>query len=134
MSSENTLSAENLKEPGFWREIWQQARLIVHLMRDPDVPIYLKIIPFLGFIYLLIPIDLIPDPLLFLGQLDDITALLIGSKMFIELVPPEIVAKHMQAIREQDGFAPLVEKDLQEDEISESIIINGDHEVLKGNK
>jgi uncharacterized membrane protein YkvA (DUF1232 family) len=124
-NSETKLS-EKVKEIGFWREILHQARLVFHLMRDPEVPVYLKALPFLGVLYLILPIDLLPDVVLGLGQLDDLTVLLIGSKIFIELAPPHIVAKHRRAIRAGDGIYDL-------DDVDEAIVIEGDHEVVNKN-
>ncbi|MEM7116157.1 MAG: DUF1232 domain-containing protein, partial [Chloroflexota bacterium] len=98
------------KDPGFWRDIWQQARLVVALLRDPKVPFYLKFVPFLAIVYLFVPIDLVPDVLIGLGQLDDVTILLVGSKIFIELSPAHVVAHHLDIIREQDGFLVQNEK------------------------
>ncbi len=43
------------KDPGFWRELWQQIRLVFRLVADPEVPFYLKILPFVTVIYLIIP-------------------------------------------------------------------------------
>ena len=122
------------KEPGFWREMWQQIRLVWYLVRDPEVPVYLKILPFLGLIYLIIPVDLVPDLAPVLGQLDDMTALLISSKVFIELAPPHIVAQHMTAIRQQDGYESAATADPSEsadESIVDAIIIDGDHEIVE---
>jgi uncharacterized membrane protein YkvA (DUF1232 family) len=121
---ETTLTTK-AKEPGFWRELIHQARLVYALIRDPEVPIYLKILPFLGFVYLVLPFDLVPDVLIGLGQLDDLTVLLIGSKIFVELAPPHVVAKHRQAIRESDGFLTAAN-----DEVDKAIIIDSDHEII----
>lgn len=104
------------KQPGFWREIWQQARLVVRLVRDPEVPFYLKFLPFLAVAYVLFPLDLISDFVPLLGQVDDGMVLLVGSKLFIELSPRTAVNRHMQAIREQDGYAP-------DENIADAIII-----------
>ena len=112
-----------MKEVGFWREILHQIRLVFYLVRDPEVPFYLKLLPFIGFVYLLSPIDLVPDVFVGLGQLDDLTVLLVGSKIFIELAPPHLVAKHRQAIRASDGFA-------NSDDIKEAIVIDGEHEMV----
>lgn len=101
-----TVDADTIKNDiGFWRELWQQARLVYALLRDPNVPIYLKIIPFTAVLYLLVPFDLLPDVVPALGQLDDLTAILVMSKVFIELAPQRLVAKHMAKIRAQDGRA-----------------------------
>ena len=115
--------SKRVKEIGFWREILHQVRLVFHLIRDPEVPFYLKLLPFIGIVYLLSPIDFVPDVLVGLGQLDDLTVLLVGTKIFIELAPPHIVAKHREAIRVSDGFA-------NSEDIKESIIIDGDHEMV----
>ena len=111
-------------EPGFWRELWQQARLIYYLIRDPEVPIYLKVLPFLGFVYLLVPFDLFADVLPFLGQLDDVTALLLTGKVFIELSPQPVVMKHMQTIRELDGYETPATAVTGDDDVVEGIVIN----------
>ena len=114
------------KDPGFWRDIWQQARLVFALLRDPEVPFYLKFVPFLALVYLVVPIDLVPDVLIGLGQLDDVTILLVGSKIFIELSPTHVVARHLDRIREQDGY--FVPSEQQEDEIADAIVIDGEFE------
>jgi uncharacterized membrane protein YkvA (DUF1232 family) len=48
-------------DPAFWRELWNQARLVYHLMRDPDVPFYLKLLPLAAVAYVIFPADLAPD-------------------------------------------------------------------------
>lgn len=113
------------KSPGFWREVWQQTRLVFRLMRDPEVPIYLKIVPFVGLLYVIMPIDFISDFVPVMGQLDDITALIVGAKVFIELAPVQVVARHMQEIRVQDGYETIVEGEIV-DELDDFIIIDPD--------
>jgi len=115
MISEKSLAVK-AKQPGFWREIWQQARLVYRLVCDREVPIYLKILPFLAVAYVLFPFDIISDFIPLLGQVDDGMVLLIGSKMFIELAPQTAVIRHLQAIREQDGYG-------LDDDMADAIII-----------
>lgn len=117
-----------MKEPGFWRELWQQARLVYYLLRDPEVPFYLKLLPFTAVVYLLFPFDLLTDFAPIIGQLDDITALLVGTKIFIEMAPPHVVARHMEVIRAQDGFVTV--ESPASDDLADSIIIDGEHEVI----
>ena len=55
----------------------RQSRLVWRLWRDARVPGWTKLIPLAGLVYLLSPIDLIPDLMLpGLGQLDG------GGEMF----------------------------------------------------
>lgn len=127
MKTESTLS-DRVKEPGFWRELWQQARLVFYLLRDPEVPFYLKLLPFVAFAYILFPFDLVADFAPFIGQLDDVTALLVTSKVFIELAPPEVVARHLAMIRKQDGF--VGDTDAPADDVADAIVIEGEHQVV----
>lgn len=110
--------------PGFWREAWHQARLIYALMLDPDVPTYLKIIPFGALAYLVMPLDLIPDFALGLGQLDDLTVLLVLSKVFVDLAPAQSVAKHKDQIRVEDGFDPSEGKVTIDQEVADQVKIS----------
>jgi uncharacterized membrane protein YkvA (DUF1232 family) len=131
---DETKKETSTKSLSFWQEAWQQVRLVFRLLRDPDVPFYLKFVPFVGLIYLLMPVDLIPDPVLVLGQLDDLTALIVGAKVFIELAPPHVVARHLQEMRIQDGFETIVEGEIV-DELDDTIIIDpdtGDTIIEKG--
>ena len=71
-------------------------RFISHLrqawgyMWDRRVPIWIKLIPVLAVIYVLSPIDIIPDVLVGFGQLDDLGILLIGLQVFLNLIPKDI--------------------------------------------
>lgn len=105
MADKKNSSSEKLKDVGFLGELWQQVRLVFQLLKDREVPIYLKILPFAGILYTLFPIDIITDVIPVLGQLDDLTILLIGAKVFIEMAPQQVVARHLAAMR---GEAPNV--------------------------
>lgn len=126
-------SSTNQKNPGFLREVWEQIRLVYYLLRDPDVPFYLKFLPFLAILYLLWPIDLVTDIAPVVGQLDDIAILLVGFKVFIELAPPEVTARHLNTIRGKDGYAPLeTGQDYDENDTNgPTIIINPGPKSLK---
>lgn len=82
-------------EPGMMQTIFHQVRLSWRLLNDPRVPTALKmIIPALVVAYAVSPVDLIPDFLLGLGQLDDLGVLLAGLALFVRLAPPAVVAEH----------------------------------------
>ncbi|HEY1409638.1 MAG TPA: DUF1232 domain-containing protein, partial [Promineifilum sp.] len=99
MDNKEKSLAGQVKDIGFLGELWQQIRLVYYLIRDKDVPIYLKLLPLLGIGYILFPIDFAPDFIPVLGQLDDLTLLIIGAKVFIEMAPPEIVARYSAQMR-----------------------------------
>lgn len=132
MEAMDTSLATRIKDEGFWRELWNQVRLVWYLLRDPDVPIYLKVLPLAAVLYLFIPTDLVWDVIPVLGQLDDITALVVGGKVFIELAPPHVVARYLQAMHR--NTAELKEEksagDLSQAGVEETIIIEGDFEEV----
>jgi uncharacterized membrane protein YkvA (DUF1232 family) len=80
--------------PSFWKGIWQDVQLAWNLIRDPRVPIYMKGVPVLGMLYVISPVDLIPGIIPILGQLDDVALLLLSLKLFLNLVPEELVREH----------------------------------------
>ncbi len=83
----------------------RQAQLVWRLLRDPRVSLPTKlIIPGMIGLYLLLPIDLMPDLLPLFGQFDDLAVLLLGCALFIEMCPRPIVAEHRAALmREATG-------------------------------
>ena len=76
----------------------RQVRLAWRLFWDKRVPFLAKLIPPAALAYLVFPVDIISDPLLGLGQLDDLAVLLLGVKLFIEVAPPDIVREHLAAL------------------------------------
>lgn len=113
------LENQQLRDPSFWQAQWQNVRLLWRLLKDPEVPIYLKFIPFAAVVYLVVPVDLLPDVLLGLGQMDDLAVLLFGAKTFTSMVPQHLVDKHWDAIRREDGGWALPEKSVEQ-----AIVIN----------
>lgn len=132
MEAKEATLATRVKDEGFWREMWRQARLVWHLLRSPEVPLYLKVLPALAVVYILVPTDLIPDVFPVVGQLDDLTALLVGAKVFIELAPQEVVARHIQAMR-QGSKPDKKEGEAEESEtvIEDSIVIEGNYQIVE---
>lgn len=88
-----------LLEPG----AWDRLRLAWRLFRDPRVAPRLKTaVPLLTLLYVLSPIDLLPDVLLGLGQIDDAGAIgvafLIVTRVVPRMAPPEILDEHLAAM------------------------------------
>lgn len=80
------------------RELIQQLRLAYALLVDARVPAWTKLIPLAGAAYLLLPVDLIPDMLVGLGQLDDVAILMLGLRTFFDFAPPAVVHEHLQRL------------------------------------
>jgi uncharacterized membrane protein YkvA (DUF1232 family) len=95
--SKLTPSSDLQETSGFLGGLVKQVRLAWRLLRDDRVPGWVKMIPFAGFLYLLSPIDLIPDMMLpGLGEIDDVVVLLLALKIFVDLSPASIVREHLE--------------------------------------
>ena len=84
------------------RKMPAYARLIWALARDPRVPTPQKLVLAAVAGYLVFPIDIIPDFVPVLGQLDDVGVLLFGLDFFIRNAPKEVVEEHMGRIARND--------------------------------
>jgi len=119
-------------DQGFRKEMWHQVRLAWYLLKSPEVPWYLKLLPVIAVIYVFIPTDLIPDFFPALGQLDDITALIVGAKVFIELSPQDVVNRYLSSIRQVAASEAGMGGGRGEaaDSLEDAIIIEGDFQVV----
>lgn len=84
------------------RKMPAYARLIWALARDPRVPTHQKLVLAAVAGYLVFPIDIIPDFIPVLGQLDDLGVLIFGLDFFIRNAPREVVEEHMGRIARND--------------------------------
>jgi uncharacterized membrane protein YkvA (DUF1232 family) len=64
--------------------------------KDRRVPWYTRLFAVLVVGYAFSPIDLIPDPILILGYLDDLVLISLGIALAIKMIPPGIVAEHRE--------------------------------------
>ena len=123
MKNKNDNNSPNV---GLLKELLYKAQLVYYLFRDPDVPIYLKLIPAFSILYLLFPFDFIPDFGLGVGQLDDVGVLLLAAKAFIDLSPSELVDYYLGQMK---GIVPT---DMGEGQNGNGRIIIDEDEVISG--
>ena len=96
---------------GFLGEIFGQLRLVWRLLNDPEVPLWVKLVPPLAILlYIFSPVDIVPDPILGLGQLDDLAVILLGLKLFVEMSPRGVVQRHRDEL--EGSKPPVPEKDV----------------------
>ncbi len=74
------------------------ARLYWRLFRDWRVPILPKALLVLALVYVVSPLDVIPDFIPVIGEMDDIVVVLSGLWLFIRLCPPEVVRETVHDI------------------------------------
>ena len=72
------------------------------------MPGLLKALPLAGLAYVISPIDFIPDVLPLLGQVDDLTLILMAIEAFKRLSPQHVVVHHEAAIAQGRRYEPMV--------------------------
>jgi uncharacterized membrane protein YkvA (DUF1232 family) len=82
----------------FLRHLPDFVRLYWRLLRDRRVSIWPKALLVLAVLYVVSPIDLIPDFLPFVGEVDDLIVIIAACRLFISLCPREVVRDHVQRI------------------------------------
>ncbi|MFQ6101398.1 MAG: YkvA family protein [Anaerolineae bacterium] len=115
------------------QDVARQARLAWRLFWDKRVPLWTKLIPPAALAYVLFPVDIIPDVALGLGQLDDIAVLLLGTKLFIELAPPDVVREHLAALGAHIKEWRVVEEE-EEKKGGPPAVIEGEYKVKEPEK
>jgi uncharacterized membrane protein YkvA (DUF1232 family) len=98
--------------------------LVIRLMFDRRVSTTAKLIPLLMLVYIISPLDLIPDVFVPLGIVDDITVLVIGLQLFIHSAPPGVVAEYRGGGKKRDVRKP---KEIEHDH--NVTIIDGEYTV-----
>jgi len=84
---------------GVLQDALLRIKLIFRLMGDKRVNPWLKLIPIAGVLYLISPLDLIPDVVFpVIGQLDDLAILWLTNHFFIEFCPPDVVREHVRKL------------------------------------
>lgn len=85
---------------GLLQEIIRQVKLVWLLLKDKRVNVFLKTLPLLSLVYLVVPFDLAPGIALpVIGALDDAAVVWIGTALFVGLCPPEVVEEHMNTLK-----------------------------------
>ena len=69
-----------------WRAFWH-----------PETPIYLKGATLFAALYLVSPIDLIPDFIPFAGWIDDLVLVPLMVSWIVRMLPPHVTAKPVRA-------------------------------------
>ena len=103
------------------RGIRDQLRLSWRLLRDERVPALKFALPALLGLYVVSPLDPIPDFLLGLGQIDDLGVVMVGvllvARVIPKLAPTHVVDEHL---RDMGMGGPTVKPGAKPEEILEA--------------
>ena len=101
-----------LSWPGFLQTLLSQARLAVRLIREPRVSMLTKSMLIGAGLYLVSPLDFVPDVLPVLGQVDDLAIVLIALRTFVGLCPESAVTYHRTALEQRQPYSPMTASDV----------------------
>ena len=96
-----------LSLPSLLRSLVSHVGLTVRLLREPRVPRLPKALPVLALLYVISPLDFVPDFLPLLGQLDDLGVILLALEAFTRLCPAEAVEFHRTAMAQGRQYDPM---------------------------
>lgn len=82
------------RDPDMLARLWSDVVLALRLMLDRRVSAGTKLIPALMIVYMLSPLDFLPDLLLPLGIVDDLGVFLLGIQWFIHSAPRYVVDEY----------------------------------------
>ena len=79
-------------------------RLVIKLTMDRRVPLGLKFLIPLAVVYIIMPVDLVPDfaPAA-LGRIDDVVVALLALAMFLALAPKDVAMEHIRGRSQRGG-------------------------------
>jgi len=98
MAEQKSVRSDPGKNLSFLSGMFKQFRLVWLLLQDSRIPLWIKSIVPLSFLYLISPLDFIPDVILGLGQLDDLGVILLGMTLFVKLCPQNVVENYQNQL------------------------------------
>lgn len=107
--SEQRKSVVARDQIGVLAQFVQTLRLVWRLFNDARVSLFPKLIIPAALLYVLSPVDLAPDFILGLGQLDDLGIVALALALFIEVCPRAIVEEHRRALAAEHAAPPADE-------------------------
>jgi len=91
----------------------QTIYLTFKLLMSSKVPMWTKLVPLLALAYVIFPMDFLPDFFPVLGQVDDLSVVLLLLWAFMQLVPKQVVSEVRGDDKMVDGEYKVLDDDHQ---------------------
>ena len=103
MTNQKLILSKETKNISFLSYLIKQLRLVWLLFQDQRVPFWVKSVLPILFLYVISPLDILPDVLVGLGQLDDLGVILLGITLFVKLCPQDLVEYYRKQIENESS-------------------------------
>lgn len=104
MAKKPSIRGTDEKDASFLANLFKQLKLVWLLFKDGRIGSLTKSVLPLSLLYVISPIDFIPDFILGFGQLDDFGVVLLGMTLFVKLCPPQIVEEYLRQLEFGNDF------------------------------
>jgi uncharacterized membrane protein YkvA (DUF1232 family) len=94
-----------------WRA---KLQLAGRLAGDERIPVLARIIPPLLVLYLALPLDIVPDFIPVIGQLDDVLVLAVGIALLVKFTPLRVLDEHLTELERQALDAEAIDAERME--------------------
>lgn len=72
------------------------------LVKDGRTPLATKVFPWAALLYLLLPLDVVPDVLPVIGQLDDVGIVVLLVTIALKAIPKHLWEEHSKKVDRRD--------------------------------
>jgi uncharacterized membrane protein YkvA (DUF1232 family) len=93
--------------PWLLRTAWREVRLAARLLRDPRVPLAARALLPVALLYVISPVDILPDFIPGIGQVDDLVLLYAAVRLFLRVAPAAATAFHRDALDRKRPYQPM---------------------------
>jgi len=90
------------------KRVRREARVWSLVLKDPRTPRVSKVLLGAALAYLVSPVDLVPDFIPVLGQLDDLVIVRGLVRLAMRFIPREVVADCREKARRQENGLPVI--------------------------
>jgi uncharacterized membrane protein YkvA (DUF1232 family) len=87
-------------------ELFRQYRIMLRALGHPGVPWYAKLVCGCAALYVISPIQIIPNFIPIIGQLDDVLVIGLSIKLLKRSVPPIVLDECRNASRSRSRYQP----------------------------
>ena len=97
-----------------WWKFKKEIMMVFAMLKNPTAPAIAKLVALLAAVYIVSPVDLVPDVIPILGWIDDGVIAILLFKLAFKLLPKDLY-ESLKAQYEKKGGKPVNDKDFAMD-------------------